>query len=142
MLQISTIPPNPNITPPSYSLLGLMLIIRLGYRLIVSIRSFSSITASTSSSNFGKQSILSPGDPTIDARNVSSILASVVTDDGETIPAENDEYTVVHVPLLSAEERAARRCTLCLEERTSTCATDCGHLFCWSCIVGWAREKV
>jgi peroxin-10 len=60
----------------------------------------------------------------------------------DPIPAEEDEHTILHVPSLSPDERAARRCTLCLEERTSSCATECGHLFCWSCVMGWGREKV
>ena len=38
--------------------------------------------------------------------------------------------------------REARKCTLCLEEWTDPTVTECGHVFCWSCIVGWSGEKV
>ena len=34
-----------------------------------------------------------------------------------------------------------RKCTLCLEEMRDPSVTTCGHVFCWSCIVDWAREK-
>ncbi|CAD7064254.1 unnamed protein product [Tilletia caries] len=37
------------------------------------------------------------------------------------------------------------RCTLCMEQRTpergNSAVTECGHVFCWDCITGWAREK-
>lgn len=121
-----------------------MLAVRLAYRLIVSIQSFFSNDASANMSKFGKRPMhhTSSGEPTIDTQGVSSILATASTNDGETIPAEEDEHTFLQISNLSTEDRAARRCTLCLEERTSTCATECGHLFCWSCILGWGREKV
>ena len=37
--------------------------------------------------------------------------------------------------------RQQRKCTLCLEEFKEPSVTTCGHVFCWSCIADWIREK-
>ena len=37
--------------------------------------------------------------------------------------------------------RQQRKCTLCLEEMEDPSVTTCGHVFCWTCICDWCREK-
>lgn len=34
-----------------------------------------------------------------------------------------------------------RKCTLCLEQMKDPSVTTCGHIFCWTCIGSWLREK-
>lgn len=34
----------------------------------------------------------------------------------------------------------SRTCMLCLSPMTDPAAANCGHLFCWECIVDWIRE--
>ncbi|MCJ1234093.1 peroxisome biogenesis factor 10 [Varicellaria rhodocarpa] len=34
-----------------------------------------------------------------------------------------------------------RKCTLCLEEMKDPSVTTCGHVFCWTCIGDWIKEK-
>ncbi|KAF2752907.1 hypothetical protein EJ05DRAFT_445855 [Pseudovirgaria hyperparasitica] len=38
-------------------------------------------------------------------------------------------------------EERQRRCTLCLEGMKEPSVTTCGHVFCWTCIGDWCREK-
>lgn len=37
--------------------------------------------------------------------------------------------------------RQQRKCTLCLEPLKDPSVTTCGHVFCWTCIGDWVREK-
>ena len=47
-----------------------------------------------------------------------------------------DEKVMAWMP--SAQQR---KCTLCLEPMRDPSVTNCGHVFCWECIVDWCREK-
>jgi peroxin-10 len=38
-------------------------------------------------------------------------------------------------------EGQQRKCTLCLEPFRDPSVTTCGHVFCWTCIQDWVREK-
>lgn len=132
--KISSIPEDPHTRPPSYSLLGIMIGVRLIHRLI----------SYFNTEHGGKErlNMPTPHDSYLDDRRVS-LLLNVQDPEGEPAkPAEEDERTALDVTAIPAELRASRNCTLCLEERTDSCVTECGHLFCWNCIVGWGREKV
>ena len=90
----------------------------------------------------GKQVTDESNETFIDGKSVSELLEAAKTEAETPVTPEDDERTILDVANMPSDVRAARHCTLCLEERTASCATECGHLFCWTCIVGWGREKV
>jgi peroxin-10 len=68
-------------------------------------------------------------------------VSSLFDHDDDPKAGEQDLQTALSLDSIPPAKRASRMCTLCLEERTNSTITECGHLFCWSCIVGWGREK-
>lgn len=135
---VSGMPIDPNTRPPSYSLLGILILVRIGHRLLSYLRARSpqrppSVADEKSPSNNSDETQL-------DGRLVSTLLEY----DPETDLASSEEkesLTILDLETVPASIRAGRTCTLCLEERTATCVTECGHLFDWNCIYSWGRER-
>jgi peroxin-10 len=62
-------------------------------------------------------------------------------DDNDDDNDDNDDNDNDGVVMAWIKGRQQRRCTLCLEELRDPSATQCGHVFCWTCICDWVREK-
>ncbi|KAI5897543.1 uncharacterized protein SCHCODRAFT_02609602 [Schizophyllum commune H4-8] len=138
---ISSIPENPHIRPPSYSLLGVVIGMRLIYRAISALRARRVASLEAASNEKGKQRQTVSNDCFLDDRSVTEIVAKQPSEDDELPRPDEDECTALDLSAIPDDLRASRNCTLCLEERVNSTVTECGHLFCWSCIVGWGREK-
>lgn len=58
-----------------------------------------------------------------------------------TPPADHPRYELKEEESMAWIGEANRKCTLCLDEMRDPSVTTCGHVFCWTCIADWAREK-
>jgi peroxin-10 len=117
-----------------------MIGIRLIYRLVQEIKPLLAQPNNGKASN--AESAPGGANAFLDERPISEVIKVQNAEDAPVVPAEEDEGTALDVASIPDDLRQSRNCTLCLEERTESCVTECGHLFCWNCIVGWGREKV
>lgn len=132
-------PIDPNARPPSYSLLGVLVLVRIGHRLLSYFRARSPQPAPSAADE--KSPSNNSDETRLDGRPISTLLNY----DPETelaLSAQKERLTILDLETVPASIRAGRTCTLCLEERTATCVTECGHLFDWNCIYSWGRERV
>lgn len=122
-------------------MLGVLLGIRILHRLLVYIQAQQEVQASSGGGKQRAERVDAIAGFFIDEKPVLDLL-DLDSANEPTKPAEEDERTILEISAIPQAIRTGRNCTLCLEERTDSCSTECGHLFCWNCIVGWSREKV
>jgi peroxin-10 len=117
-----------------------MIGVRLSYRLAQDVKPH--VWQSNVSKGSNDDIPTGSADAFLDDRPINQVIKNQNLDDSPIIPAEEDTGTALNIAAIPDDLRQSRNCTLCLEERTDSCITECGHLFCWNCIVGWGREKV
>jgi len=99
-----------------YQVLGLLLGIQLTGSLLIMTAGRLRAMASSSSEEEARQELLK---------------TSTGFSDGEEDNAEDTNF----------DEKSHPKCVFCFERRKNTTATECGHLFCWGCILTCCDRK-
>jgi peroxin-10 len=113
---------------PGYEFLGLLLLLQ------IAMQSYLSLTATKSES-----------DPT--ATLVNTVLSpdDLIDKDKQTHETTPSDVNIVldlaGETLLPYIPPGSRRCPLCLDPMKDPTAAECGHLFCWTCILRWTGES-
>lgn len=98
---------------PGYEVLGVLLILQLAIRMVTNWRA-------------------DKDEEEDEEEEIDQDLSAAASKQKQT------DYSLVDVSQLTEQQQDHRKCTLCLTTPwTNPTATDCGHVFCWDCIVGW-----
>lgn len=120
--------------PPSYEVLGVLMAVQMAVRLAgVLLRRRRERAAAKEAAKPKPESEEKEQQQRYVATVDGKPIADLTFDPDDPAPDadEDAEY----------EPSEARRCTLCLGPRRDPASTECGHCFCYTCIVAWAREK-
>lgn len=126
-----------------YEVLGVLLVLQMTIQGIVHVReTVKSFQDAGVTGTASKEQITAPQDTSGGKGSVS--LSSVQNPISiPTLSAEVARYDLSEDPQAISwiPEGQNRKCTLCLEAFKDPSVTTCGHVFCWTCIRDWVREK-
>ncbi|PLW07020.1 hypothetical protein PCANC_25540 [Puccinia coronata f. sp. avenae] len=152
------------VSPPSYEVLGVLMMIQLVVRVIERHRQaqrrreqlrLASEPVAILDDKEKDNAQISERVLTVDGRLIDEMMFQTEEDDEDkeadsasgSEKEEHERKEIAHecpdgviIDNLS-DQVITRRCTLCLGSRKDQTSLECGHLFCWKCLVSWVKEK-
>lgn len=121
-----------------YEVLGVLLVLQMTIQGIIHLRK--TLKTFQEERDSGAQAAAAP----VEKKGESSLLSSIQNPPSiPALDASTARYDLSENPSAVAwiPEGQNQKCTLCLELFKDPSVTTCGHVFCWTCVRDWVREK-
>lgn len=115
----------------NYSLLGGIMLLQFAVKLLLKIQN------ATSQDDLQERDVATPLGVFTEVKQLESVQTSIDSDQKLALRLNIDLLDPKQLPYLP---ESSRSCMLCLSPMVNPAAANCGHIFCWSCIVDWIRD--
>ena len=143
-----------------YEVLGVLLVLQMAVQMYLHLHSTISSSLPELANRdalAGSSAMLDHGvEVSLDPNAYSSNNALLFESNSQGTPDNIKLQSTLHTPILTdphydlrngrevmgwIDGNQQRKCTLCLEGLKDPSVTTCGHVFCWTCIGDWVKEK-
>lgn len=121
----------------NYSVLGGIILIQFAVKMLIKIKQYSenrSLPQEATDSGPRQKGYID------DIASLQQLLEAQELIKRNDVIAQNVTIDLSDDTLLPYIPSSSRSCMLCLSLMVNPAAANCGHMFCWECIVGWVRE--
>lgn len=121
----------------NYSVLGGIILMQFAVKMLIKIKQYSenrSLPQEATDSGPRQKGYID------DIASLQQLLEAQELIKNNDAIAQNVTIDLSDDTLLPYIPSSSRSCMLCLSLMVNPAAANCGHMFCWECIVGWVRE--